>query len=282
MAGRRNHAAAAVVLAAVTLAALAAAGCSHQPATARASVESCTQAGIDAIRHHVTVTSVPPACQGLTRAQVNFAVASALHSAASGAHGKARQRARIARLSHFLEHLVTAVPEQPSEPQVSGSAARPASRTTLSLIALCTWVITLSLGLRMLARWITLGRGRPAPVGRRRRLPVLNLAHLGLATTGLLTWIAYLATGVTGVAWAGCALLLPVLGLGMALVFLSVSASPAESAATAQAGLGGAPGVPVRGDQPRVRRPPVLLIGAHITFATATILFAFLTAAGAG
>jgi hypothetical protein len=280
--GRRNHATTAVVVAAVTLAGLAAAGCSHQPATARASVQSCTEAGIDAIRHHVTVTSVPSACQGLTRAQVNFAVAGALHSAAAGARGKARQRARIARVSHFLEHLVTAVPVPRPEPQVAGPAARQASRTVLSLIALCTWLITIGLGLSMMASWIARGRRRRAPAGRPPRPPARNLAHFGLATAGLLTWLAYLATGVTGVAWAACALLLPVVGLGMTLVFLSPAASPAESAATAQAALGETPGIPVRGDQLRVRRPPVLVISAHIAFATATVLFAFLTAVGAG
>jgi hypothetical protein len=110
----------------------------------------------------------------------------------------------------------------------------------------------------------------------------LNLAHLALATTGLLTWIAYLISDVTGVAWAACALLLPVVGLGMTLVFLSASASPAESVTTAQAAPGGTPGGPVHGDQRRARRPPVLAVGAHIAFATATVLFAFLTAVGAG
>ena len=134
----------------------------------------------------------------------------------------------------------------------------------------------------MMASWIARGRRRRAPAGRPPRPPALNLAHFGLATAGLLTWLGYLATGVSGVAWAACALLLPVVGLGMTLVFLSPSASPAESAATAQAALGETPGIAVRGDQLRVRRPPVLVISAHIAFATATVLFAFLTAAGAG
>ncbi len=282
MPGRRSRASTAVVVAAVALAGLAAAGCSPQSAAARASVESCTQAGIDAIRHHVIVTSLPPACQGLTRAQVNFAVAGALHSAATGARGKARQRTRIAKASQFLEHLVTAVPRQPREPQVPAPAARQASRAELSLIALCTWLITVGLGLGMMASWIARGRRRRAPAGPPARPPALNLAHFGLATAGLLTWSAYLATGVTGVAWAACALLLPVAGLGMTLVFLSPSAGPAGSAATAHAVPGRAPDAPVRGDQLRVRRPPVLVVGAHIAFATATILFAFLTAVGTG
>jgi hypothetical protein len=280
--GRRSHATTALLVAGVALTGLATVGCSHRPAASRASVQSCIQFGIDAIRHHVTVTGLPAACQGLTRGQVNFAVAGALHSAASGARGKARQRARVAEASQFLQHLVTTVPEQRRESQVSAPAGRQASRTALGLIALCTWLITVGLGLRMMARWIARGRQHSAATGHSSRPPAWNLTHFALATAGLLTWIAYLATDVTGVAWAACALLLPVAGLGMTLVFLSPSTSPAQSTTTAQAALGGTPGAPVRGDQPRVRRPPVLAVSAHIIFATATILFAFLTAVGAG
>ena len=159
---------------------------------------------------------------------MNFAVAGALHSAASGARGKARQRARVAEASQFLQDLVTAVPEQRHESQVSAPAGRQASCRALGLIALCTWLITVGLGLRMMARWIARGRQRRAPTGHSRGPPALNLTHFALATAGLLTWIAYLITDVTGVAWAACALLLPVVGLGMTLVFLSSSTSPAE------------------------------------------------------
>ena len=134
----------------------------------------------------------------------------------------------------------------------------------------------------MTASWITRGRRRRGPAGQSRHPPALNLAHFALATTGLLTWIAYLISDVTGVAWAACALLLPVVGLGMTLVFLSLSASPAENVTTAQAAPGGTSGAPAQGDQRRARRPPVLTVGAHIVFATATVLFAFLTAVGAG
>ena len=283
---RQGHVTTALVVAGVALTGLAVAGCSHQPATSRASVQSCTQFGVDAVRHRVTVTVLPPECQGLTRAEINFAVASALHSAAAGAGGKARQRARIAEASRFLQHLVTAVPAQRHEPQAPAPAAREPGRTALGLVALGTWLITVGLGLRMgwrmIARWITRGRRGRAPAGHSRHPPALNLAHLALATTGLLTWIGYLISGVTGVAWAACALLLPVVGLGMTLVFLAPSAAPAENVTTAEAAPGGRPDVPVPGDQRRERRPPVLTVGAHIAFATATILFAFLTAVGAG
>ncbi|MGA8466247.1 MAG: hypothetical protein WB688_18930, partial [Trebonia sp.] len=83
----------------------------------------------------------------------------------------------------------------------------------------------------------------------------LNVAHLGLAGAGLLIWIAYLATGLTGLAWTATALLTVVIGLGMTLVFFLPSQS---------------------------RRPSVVVTGAHIIFATATFLFVFLTAIGTG
>jgi hypothetical protein len=113
---------------------------------------------------------------------------------------------------------------------------------------------------RLLRGW----RGRPHGIGRRRP-PALNLAHLGLAGLSLLAWVVYLATAVTGVAWAAVGLLPLVAGLGMALLFLSYLAAPA-------AARGGAQG----------RRAPVVIVGAHVVFATGTILFAVLAAIGPG
>ena len=230
IAGRRNPAATAVLAAGLVLAGLAA-GCSRQPEAPRASVESCIQFGVAAIRHHVTVTSLPPACRGLTSAQVNFAVGSALHTVAIGAGGKVRQRERIAQVSHFLEHLAAAVPPQRSAPQVPAPAVRQASRAALGLIALCAWLITAALGLWMMTWWILRSRAGHTPAGRLRRPPALNLAHLGLACTSLLTWIAYVVTGLTGLAWTACALLPLVTGLGMTL---RLSPRPQPARRTAQ------------------------------------------------
>jgi hypothetical protein len=281
MLGRGKPAAAAFLAAGLVLAGLAAAGCSRQSDTSRASVESCVQFGIAAIRHHVTVTSLPPACHGLTGAQIDFAVGSALHTAAIGAHGKVRQRERIGKASHYLEHLVVSVPAQRSEPQVLTPAARQISRTTLGLIALSAWLITVALGLWMMIGWILRSRARPASVGRLQRPPAVDLAHLGLASASLLTWVVYLATGVIGLAWTASALLPLVAGLGMTLVFLPPSAGPAGGTA-AQALPAATASGPAGGDSSRGRRPPVVTVGAHIIFATATILFALLTAIGVG
>jgi hypothetical protein len=273
MPGRGHPAATALLAAGLVLAALAA-GCSRQPATGRASVGSCAQFGFEAIRHHVTVTALPPACRGLTREQVNIAVGIALRSAAGGARGKAQTYKRIAAASHYLGHLVSTVPPQRSRPPVPAVATRQASPATLGLIALGTWLATVALGLWMMARWILRRRPPHAQAGRLRRPPALNAAHLLLASTSLLIWIVYLATRVTGLAWAACALLPLVAGLGMMLVFLAPSVSPAHPPPAGTADHR------TQGDSARSPRPPVFAVAAHIAFATATILFAVLTAIG--
>ena len=245
----------AVAAAGLVLAVSGAAGCSRQPDPPRASVASCVQFGVAAIRNHVTVTALPPACQGLTAAQIDSAASTAVRSAGTGVRDKALRRARIATASHFLERMFVAVPAQRSEPQASSPAAGWISRTALSLAALGAWLVTVALGLAMMLRWVLRSRARDAPGSRFRWPPALNVAHLGLAGAGLLIWIAYLATGLTGLAWTATALLTVVIGLGMTLVFFLPSQS---------------------------RHPSVAVTGAHIVFATATFLFVVLAAIGAG
>lgn len=258
----------------------AVAGCSSQPAATGTSVSSCYQFAARAIQRHVTVTAVPPACRGLNQVDVNVAVSRALRDAASGARGKVRQRQIIARDSVYVAGLIQAVPA-PSPPAVAASpgqtvaavptpASRPPSHAALSLAALVAWLVTAGLGVSMMARWIT-GTRRRGPRSRPGRRPVLNYAHFGLALTGLLAWISYLITGVTGLAWTACGLVLAVASLGMALVFLATTAS-ADTAADARPGDDPAP----------VGRPPVLVIAVHITAAVVTILLVTLAAAGSG
>ena len=264
---RASRTVASCAVAGLILAALGVAGCSTQPDIPRPSVESCARFGMSAIRQHVTVTALPPACQGLTAAKIDSAVGIALRSTAAGVHGKAQQRQRIAQASRYLAHIFVAIPAPHSEPQRRSPVTRWVSRSTLSVLALGSWLVTVALGLSLLARGMPRGSTRRRLAARLRgssarlRLPVLNRAHLGLAAVSLLIWIVYLAIGTTGVAWVAAGLLPLVAGLGMALVFLPRLPSS----------------VPTLG-----RRPPVLTIGAHVIFAMATILFAVLAAIGTG
>ena len=283
--------AAKVAATAMVLAGAVVAGCSSQPAVPRGSVASCTQFGISAIRRHVTVTSVPPACQALSQLQVNVAVGQALRAAAAGVRGKARQRQLIARDSPYLDQLIRAVPVS-SPPAVAAPRSGPPSRAALGLAALAAWLVTIGLGVSMMARWITRTRRRGAQPGRGRG-PVLNFTHFGLALTGLLAWISYLATGATGLAWAACGILLPVTGLGMTLVFLGPARNPVTSPAASPLTSPGAspltsPGAsPVTSPgagptEPPARRRPAFVIAAHITAASLTLLLAVLAAVGSG
>jgi hypothetical protein len=274
-----------VVVTGVVLAGVVA-GCSSQPAVARGSVTSCFQFGVGAIRRHVTVTAVPAACQGLSQIEVNVAVGRALQAAAAGVRGKDRQRQVIGRDILYLVGLIHAVPAS-GQPAVAAPPSGPPSRAALNLAALAAWLVTVGLGVSMMARWITHTRRGGVQPGHGRG-PVLNFAHFGLAFAGLLAWISYLASGVTGLAWAACGFLLPVAGLGMTLVFLAPDRSPVTSPATALAGpTAPAPATAVAAvrpgdDPPPVRRPPAFVVAAHITAACITILLAVLAAIGSG
>jgi manganese efflux pump family protein len=252
---RGNPVAVALAAAGLVLAVFGAAGCSRQADSPQASVASCERFGVAAIRDHVTVTAVPPACQGLTPAQIDFAASTAVRSAGVGVRDKALRRARIATASHFLAGMFVTVPAQRAEPQASSPAGGWISETALGVAALCAWLVTVALGLGMMARWALRSRSRYAPGSRFRRPPALNFAHLGLAGAGLLIWIVYLATGLTALAWTATALLTVVIGLGMTLVFFLPS---------------------------QRRHPSVVVTGAHIVFATTTFLFVFLAAIGTG
>ena len=244
----------------------AAAGCASQTAAAGGSVNTCFQFGVAAIRHQVTVTALPPACQGLSQVEVNVALDRALQAAAAGVRGKSRQRQVIGRDIPYLAHLIRAAPA-PAQPVAATPVSHLPSRAALNLAALIAWLVTVGLGVSMMARWITRTPRHGTQAGHGRG-PALNFTHFGLALTGLLAWISYLATGLAGLAWVACGLLLAVASLGMTLVFLG----PATGAAVDRSG-----------DKPRpAGHRSALAVAAHITAACATILLAILAAIGSG
>jgi hypothetical protein len=242
-----------LALAGAFLAAVACAGCAAQPdPPPRATVQTCIRFGVRAIHRRVVVRTLPPACRGLSRAQVNFAVASAVRQSAGHVRGKANQRRRVARLSRYLAHLVTSVPPaRAAPPPPPAPATRQVSNGVLGILALCSWLLTVGLGSFMMSRWISRRVVRQAfrrPAAPDAGLSAwVNFTHFGLAVAGLLTWIAYLVTGTTVVGWIACGALLPTAGFGMSLLFL---------------GSG---------------RRPALVVAAHISLAAATMLLTVLT-----
>lgn len=193
-------------------------GCATTSSPSAGSVSSCYQFALASVRHHVTVTRVPPACRGLSQLNVNEAIERALRTAAHGTRGRTQLRSVIAGDDRYLAGLARAV-RTPSGTAVPPAAtAGPLSGGGLRLAAFIAWLVTAGLGLAMLARWIR-------PAWRRGIRPVLNFAHLGLAIAGLLTWIGYLFTGASAVAWVAWGLLFAAVGLGMALLFTTVGGS---------------------------------------------------------
>jgi hypothetical protein len=261
-------------------AALACAGCGHAspPGSGHASppgsLRACSSFGVQAIERHLTVTAIPRQCAGLNSAQVNQAVASAIHTAV-GPRPKAVARRLAERDGRYLARLVRRVPA--AAPVAAGSSAGPApAGRPLSLSALACWAVTAAMGLYLL------GRGRVQVRRRRDRLahgsgmpPAIAIGHAAVAVTGLATWVAFTVTGLPALAWAAVALVATAAGLGMAALvgFLPeppvtgspVTGSPVTGSAVTGSAVTGSPvtGSPVTGSP--VGGPPVggLLPGAN-------------------
>jgi manganese efflux pump family protein len=194
------------------------------------SPQGCTDYGVYAIDHHITVTRTPAACRGLSKAQVSQAAALAILRVAGG-NRKAIWRKRAAEVAPFLDHLITA-PAPGPEPSLPPAAAwpgtsapatgRPGGRDlAMDTAALLAWLVTAGSGAYVLGSWIS-GGGSLRPAARRADStgspPAVIIGHFGLALTGLVLWVIYLAVGWAALAWTAVCVLVPVAGLGMAAV----------------------------------------------------------------
>jgi hypothetical protein len=278
------------------MAALPAAGCSAgRPVTSQATVASCYAFAVRALGQHVTVTSVPAACTGLTHEQINLAVDRAIR-AVVGPHRKVVARRLAHQEAAYLSYLVTVVPPRAPAPRMA-SPATPSSRVPLELAALAGWAVTVTAGTWLLAGWIARGGLRRRYVRVAGVPRVVIVGHFTLALAGLGIWLAFLATGGTALAWASVAVVLSVAGLGMATLAGGLpeqrqpSGGPLESrpASTADpAPAGAAAGRNVELAQARTAAivvpagKPLAVIALHGALAAATILLVVLAAIGVG
>jgi hypothetical protein len=216
----------AAAVAATGLAVLLAAGCAtSRPAPANGSVQACTAFGVRAIDEHRTVTQVPPACRGLSRAEVNFALARAIYLVAGSGHHKVAWRRDAAVAGTRLARLITTAMAQSPGGSVAGSSRAgsppgPVDRRPLGVATLIAWLLTMAAGGYMLLRFVMAGGLRRQRAAGDRTSPAVVLTHFSLAVTGLLLWALYLATNWLAVAWVAVALLLPVIGFGMATLIV--------------------------------------------------------------
>jgi hypothetical protein len=257
------------------LAATLGAGCSAGPVTSYQPTEdTCYDLAVQALQRHIVLPAGPPACAGLSPAEVNMAVARAIGEA-TGAQPKAIARHLTSLARPYLAHLVRAIPPPapptatapPTVPRSAAHAA-PARDLPLDLGALAAWVLTASAGAYMLAGWLLswLPRRRDRP--RRRRAAdaatVFTFSHFGLALAGLGTWIAFVASGLSVLAWVALGMVVLIAGLGMGVLAASLADSAGASGTAGPA------------------RRPVMVIAAHGTLATLTILLVLLAAIGTG
>jgi manganese efflux pump family protein len=263
----------------------------------------CTAYAYRAIQRHEVVAAVPAACGGLSRAQVNQAVSTAIREAA-GSGPKSMSRTQAASAEPWVKVLLTGpVPATGGAPTATspgggpGSILGPGTELAVKIAALLAWLITAASGGYVLVHWLRAG-------GRLRRRaatavpPVVVLGHAGLGLLGLVLWTVFTATGWVAVAWGAAGILAPVAGLGMSVLVIGLPSprpgaggaapAPPEPAEPVPAGTAGtavlvAPPAPAAPAPSRSGgRQPILVIALHGLFA-ATVLALVLTAAvGAG
>ena len=145
----------------------------------------------------------------------------------------------------------------------STAAAAEPSRT-LAFVTLITWLIDAGSGGYMLRTWIARG-GLRRQRASDRLAPRVVFGHFGMATTGLLVWLSYLATGWIVLAWLAVGVLMLVIGLGVSTVTVwTPFPAHRESAQSAGGGCGAGEGGPRTGmgARPGAGDPAVSRFGA--------------------
>jgi hypothetical protein len=85
---------------------------------------------------------------------------------------------------------------------------------------LISWLVTASLGGYMLRTWLARGGLRRERARAGGLPPPLIFGHAGLALSGLLIWVAFVASGARALAWTAVAVLMVTVGLGLCTVTL--------------------------------------------------------------
>ena len=135
--------------------------------------------------------------------------------------------------------------------------------------ALISWIVTAGGGFVLLALWVRNGGMRQTEPGRRIRPPLI-LSHFGLAATGLVLWIIYVATDSDALAWIAFAILLAVALLGWTMFAIWWQRRQA----------GGAVAPASNPDVPAEQHFPVAIVTLHGLLAVTTVVLVFLAAVG--
>ena len=135
--------------------------------------------------------------------------------------------------------------------------------------ALISWIVTAGGGFVLFALWLRHGGMRQREPGRQIRPPLI-LSHLGLAATGLVLWIVYLASDSDAIAWIAFAILVVVAVLGWTMFAIWWKRRQARTEAVPAS----TPGVPAE------QHFPVAIVTLHGLLAVTTVVLVLLAAAG--
>jgi hypothetical protein len=116
------------------------------------------------------------------------------------------------------------------------TVAAAAPSRTLAIATLVTWLFDAVSGGYMLRTWIVRG-GLRRQRAMDRLAPRVVFSHFGMASTGLLVWLSYLASRWIVLAWLAVVLLMLVIGLGISTVTVWTP-FPAHRAGTPEADAG--------------------------------------------
>ena len=137
--------------------------------------------------------------------------------------------------------------------------------------ALVAWLVTAGGGFILLAIWISRGGMQQGREPGSRIRPPLILGHFGLAATGLVLWIIYIASDSDVLAWIAFALLVIVAILGWTMFAIWWQRRQRSQVAETVD-----PGTPAE------QRFPVSVVALHGVLAVTTVVLVFLTAIGVG
>ena len=163
----------------------------------------------------------------------------------------------------------------------------------MRFVALIVWFVTALWGLYMLAVWLIENDAtRQGNAASRLPIPVI-LAHVSLAVTGLVVWVAYLLLDRPVLAWTAVGILVGIalLGLAMFARWIPVYRMADDDVrvpvgATVGATAGATAGGTLAGRSPRELPAegsfPLLIVLAHGAFAVSTVVLVVLTALGVG
>ena len=130
--------------------------------------------------------------------------------------------------------------------------------------ALISWVLTAGGGFLLLAIWLRNGGMSQRAPGEIR--PYLILSHFGLAATGLLLWIIFVATDSDALAWIAFILLAVVAILGFTMFAIWYQRRQGMTAAGQAPPMG----------TPAEQRFPVAVVGVHGLLAVITVVLVFI------